>query len=603
MSISAANAAFSDTLVRALLDGGVEHAVVSPGSRNTSIVLALHRAEERGELATHVVIDERVAGFVALGIARATGKPVVLSCTSGSAGAHYLPAIAEAARSGLPLVAITADRPQELHERGAPQTMAQRHLFGDHVYETIALDAPYPDQDLRWLVGRVAAALHGMKRSGKALHINAAFREPLYGPQDTAALRGFANLPAANHQLAVLPGAAGLSDAQVAHLDELAACDRVMVVCGPDSDTSALSAASRRRRASALQELCAARGWALISDPVSSVGRFGDDVVHHADLIARDEALFHALAPEKVLVLGDWPTSKALGRAIASLPAGRITSVRPHGDLHDPWFCVARVLEASVEVVLDHVRSARSSSGTSATMERFGERWLEADRAVDSALSTLFSDDALDEWSIARTVAQSLHEGWLHLASSMPIRDFDAFAGPLEERVPTYANRGVNGIDGLVATAAGVSIASDDAVTLLIGDIALQHDLGGLAAASALRGVRLRIIAIDNDGGQIFQHLPIAKHPSAFYPYFVTHQPTDLIAAAISLGGVATRVETHSDLRRAMERPITPGVELCYIAVEGGTQRERRESVAAAALAEARQRLGVGAANQGVGHR
>lgn len=603
MSTSAANAAFSEALVSALLDGGVTHAVVSPGSRNTPVVLALHRAEERGELVTHVVIDERAAGFVALGIARATGKAVVLSCTSGSAGAHYLPAIAEASRSRLPLVAITADRPQELHERGAPQTMPQRHLFGDHVCETIALDAPYPDQDLRWLAGRVAASLHVMRRNGRALHINAAFREPLYSAQDHTASSALANPPATNCQVAILPGVAGLSAAQVAHLDQLAACDRVLVVCGPDSDVSALAPASRRGRAASLRGLCSARGWALVSDPVSSVGRFGDDVVHHADLIARDEALFTSLAPEKVLLLGDWPTSKSLGRALASLPAGSVTSVRPEGDLNDPWFCVAHVLEASVDAFVDHLGAQPSSRGVGSDVGSFAEAWLAADRAVESALSSKAMDDALDEWSIARTVARSLHEGWLHLASSMPIRDFDAFAGALTEPIPTYANRGVNGIDGLVATAAGVSIASEEPVTLVIGDVALQHDLGGLAAASALHGVRLRIIAIDNDGGQIFQHLPISQHPSAFHPYFVTHQPTDLMAVATSLGCVVRRVDSHSDLRRTMERSITPGVELCYIAVDGATQRERRERVVAAALAEARQRLGLGAANQGGGNR
>lgn len=591
MSISAANTAFSDALVGALLTAEVEHAVISPGSRNTPIVLALHRAAESKALRTHVVVDERAAGFVALGMARATGKPVVLSCTSGSAGAHYLPAISEAARSGVPLVAITADRPQSLHERGAPQTMPQRGLFGEHVCQTIAADAPRPGDDLRWLSGRIAAGVHAMRRSGLPLHVNAAFHEPLWDAEEDAAMqrrpgRSDTDTP----KVRILPAAATLSEAQCRALAGLKTHARVLVIAGPESDVSAATASARRSRAVELLELCSARGWALVSDPVSCIGRFGGSVGHHADIIARDEAAFATLAPDRVLLFGDWPTSKSLSRALAALPAGTITSVRPHGDLQDPWFCVGTVIEAPVSAVVDFLKE----DGSEQLDESYLTQWVEADRVVEAVLEERArEDDKLWEWSIARAIARDIREGWLHLASSMPIRDFDAFAGPLRNPIPTYANRGVNGIDGLIATAAGVSIASGETVTLVIGDIAAQHDWGGMAAARALEGAKIRLVVIDNDGGQIFRHLPISQNQAAFDRYFVTHQPIDLVSAAMGAGWTASRARGIDDISHALRREPSEDLELIYAAVEGAEQKAKRDELVDEALKALRLTLGA----------
>ncbi len=497
------NADAAGALVAGLVGGGVRDVVVSPGSRNTPLTLAVAGCVD---LRAHVVLDERAAAFVALGLARASGRPVALACTSGSAGAHYLPALVEADADRIPLVALTADRPAELQACGAPQTIDQRRLFGRFVRHSRDLGSDQPVA--AWRHAAEAALDGALGCPPGPVHLNLAFREPLWTPH----VESSAPPPASPRALRGVPR---LDDAQIGSISTLVAgARRGVVFCGTG--------------AGPLPEL----PWPVLAEAAS--GARGEGSVWAYDALVRAGAPH----PDVVIQVGRAPISKPTLAWLSK--AARTVRVDPGATRHDPELGGGLLVAAESYETLARVRLPNPEP----------QLWAAAQRRVAEALAA--RDEVLWEGAVARALAARLPEGWaLHLASSTPIRDVDGFV----PRVPraTYASRGANGIDGTFATAAGEALAGGP-LALLVGDLASLHDLGGLLAAANL-GAPLLAVVVDNGGGGIFDHLPIAAHPD-HERLFRTPQRADLGALARGCGATHTQVDDLGGLHQALDAAL-----------------------------------------------
>lgn len=552
-----ANAEWAATLIETWVALGLSEVVASPGARSTPLVLAAH-AEPRLKL--RLVTDERVAGFLALGLARGGGRPVALVSTSGSAGAHWLPALVEARASRIGLLALTANRPHELSECGAPQAVPQGHFFAGQVGLARALPAPGPSPTPTELRSLETLALEAWRvASGEGalpVHLDLAFRAPLWSPaaesapKSTAARAarraGFATPPAPRAARSAPPrllrGERRLSDTELVSLvDTLGEEPRGVVFCGPDAGGASPTAAEAF--APAVAALAEALGWPLICDAASGL-RGSLDAISCGEAIARAERA--GLAPAAVLRFGAPPVHKALAGLLAAAP--RQWVLDRAGRPLDPTHSAELFLDLSPAALARDLSAALEPSRD----DTWRARWRAAESSARAALAPLLGAEALWSGGVAAAVAEA--GGLLHVASSMAIRDVDAFA----PRARVSCSRGANGIDGTLATAWGLSASLGEPVTVLAGDLAFLHDLGGLVAA---REVDLRVVVVDNRGGAIFGYLPLAEQGDAFEPCFLTPPEADLPALAEAAGARVEVAEDLSGLRSLLARPVA-GLEV-----------------------------------------
>lgn len=509
-------ATFCATLIDEWVRLGVRHAVVAPGSRSTPVALAI---AERAELALHVVHDERVAAFIALGLG-IDGDPALLLCTSGTAAANFFPAVVEAGLSEIPMLVLTADRPAELRGVGAPQTIDQIDLYGRHV--RWFSDAGVSEHSGRdgW---RPLAAKAWARSASGPVHVNLPFREPLMG--------------VAGELPAPMTSAASADPTQrVDPVPEGFDQQRGVILAGGSSGVDAGD----------VVELHSRTGWPILADPMSDLrGRSG--VVTTADSLLRHDRFADDHAPDVVVRVGRPAASRVLAEWTAR---DGLVLVQVGGPgVIDPAHNVA------ANCSIDQLLAARPVGATGTT---WPARWRHAERSADAAIrETLRSFGELTEPAVARAVADHLPDGAvLTVASSMPVRDLEWFAGGAAR---AHANRGANGIDGVVSTALGRALAGGSgggASVVLVGDLAFVHDSNALAALPA-RGADLRVVVVDNDGGGIFSFLPqAAALPAARYEQlFGTPIGSDVLGLARAHGVEATTVTTTADLVDHLGRP------------------------------------------------
>jgi len=522
--------AFADELARC----GMREACTSPGSRSSPLVLALVR-EQRLRCFSHV--DERCAGFFAIGAAKAGGRPVAVTCTSGTAAANLAPAVIEAFQARVPLVVLTADRPPELREVGAGQTIDQIELYGSAAkwfFEVGTHDAT--PAGVRWMRA-LACRAYWTALGGRPgpVHLNFALREPLLAPaelgEDPQPGRG-AGRP---WTLRLTPG------------DDAAAAGRALAVVARDAHRPVVVAG---RAEPGLQEVavaCARLGWPLLADPLSGARRGGAAIAHYDGLL-RSTQFTSARRPDLVVRCGDLPTSKPL-RAWLDTLRDDVAQLGfdPHGAPQDPG--------ASLQVVLA-ADAARTLSAAAAHTPVADPGWLGAWRAADaraaSAIDRVLAGEGLSEPLVARTlVAELAPDATLFVASSMPVRDVESFS-PVRDGAPAVlCNRGANGIDGTISSAFGVAAVATGPVVALIGDVALAHDIGGLLAARRL-GLALTIVLLDNDGGGIFEFLPIAGARDIFEEHVATPHGLVFAHAAALYGCAYSDVADRGGLRDAL---------------------------------------------------
>ncbi len=503
-------ATFCATLVDEWQRAGVTHAVVAPGSRSTPLALAL--ADARG-LSVDVVHDERSASFIALGLGLATGRPAVVLCTSGTAATHFHGAVVEAHLSAIPMLVCTADRPPELWDIGAPQTIDQTGLYGGAVRWFCEPGVPDEAAAPAWrsLASRGIAEASGWSGRPGPVHYNLSFRDPLVGEADDPPPGRADGRPW--HRL--MPPAPPVHQA-----GELAAglvgADGVIVAGRGISDPGAVV------------DLAERLGWALLADHRSGCRVAGRSVAY-ADLLLRTET-FAARRPAIVLRLGEPPASKVIGEWLAGLDA-EVIAATPDRRWIDPERIAARMVpEPGLAAAL------LAALGSGGPLSREAAAWAAADRRVDEVLDELLPASERSEPAVARAVVDAVPSGGaLVVASSMPVRDVEWF-GRARGDIDVFANRGANGIDGVTSTATGVALSGRPTVCLL-GDIAFLHDSAGLTAL-ADRAIDLTLVVVNNDGGGIFSFLPQADalDPHRFDRLFGTPHGTDLPALAAAHG-------------------------------------------------------------------
>lgn len=548
-------------LVAGLADGGVSVVFVSPGSRNTPITLAVAADPRITDLN---IRDERSAGFMALGHAKATGRPAAVVSTSGSAAAHYFPAVVEADQSGTPLIVLTSDRPLRLRGTGAPQTMDQVALYGAHVKDFV---------DAVGFEGRsLAARLLDSATSGfpGVAHANLPFDEPLV-PAEPITPSGASPVPKGD----------GLRT-ECEHVDAgllaVHSGRRVLIVAGGQQ---------RPEFAGELARVADALGAPVLADPQTRV--LGENVIRHADLLVgahgEDGAEFvlDRLRPDVVVRLGPLPTSKPLFMWMERSGVDQI--LVSDARLADPLRSASMSVECDPTAFL-----ASQVVPPDAAADGYLEHWRALDRiAGDAMREAIAGRDWPSEPATAHIVGSTVPSGSiLWAASSRPIRDLDAFSATRDD-IRILANRGVNGIDGTISSAVGAALGGTH-VTLLIGDLAVLHDATALSEAVALE-VPLRIIAVNNDGGGIFSFLPQAQSAIVDHETFERHWGTP---HGLSLSDIARAmrmkvrtVESAADLGTVVaENPSGP--ELIEVATDRARlledHRAVRHAVAAALL-------------------
>ena len=579
------NTALASAFVDELGRCGVRNAVISPGSRSTPLALALWR--EAGIDVT-VVVDERSAGFVALGAAHATGTPVAALCTSGTAAANLYPAVCEADESGIGLIALTADRPPELRAIGAGQTIDQLELYGKAVRWFCEVGIHEADDaglvHYRSVACRAFALARGEPRAGP-VHLNVAWREPLGDdpvPGEVTATSTLATegRSEARPLTAVTPNWAAPGEFIVAELARhLDGAERPLIVAGRQPD-SALAAP--------VTELAAAVGAPILAEPTSQL-RFGSHdrtrVVDAYDAIARSRPV--ELAPDLVLRFGEMPTSKALRGWLASLDEMPQLVVDPTGAWNEPTRKAAAIIRADpialASALKDRLANESGPSTEHQAPSTWSSRWLHTNRAAQNAITAeLATLHELTEPGVHRTLAGAYADGDLvYTASSMPIRDQEAFAVGGNAGVLFLANRGANGIDGLVSSGIGAAIATGRPTWVLTGDLGLLHDLNAL---SLLRRATapVRLVVFDNGGGGIFEFLPqsgqIAR--DEFEALFGTPSGLDCERAAALWSIPHRRLESADELTGATGR----GTELVEVPTDRrrNVELHRRISTAAA---------------------
>ncbi len=547
--------AFCDELARC----GLDHACTSPGSRNTPIVLSLVR-EPRIRCWSH--IDERCAGFFAVGAAKAGGRPVAITCTSGTAAANYTPAVVEAFHARVPLIVLTADRPAELRDVGAGQAIDQLKLYGDAVkwfFEVSVGGAT--EASLRW-IRQLACRAYWTALSGRPgpVHLNFPLREPLVLdaplPPDTVPGRpggrpwvSFSRSPAAP-----VPAPGRLPA-------------RGVVVAGRSERDGALGEAA----AGFAQQA----GYPLLADPLSGARR-GAAAIATYDLLLRDEHLTARLGPELVIRVGDLPTSKPLRAWLQSLDRTEQVALDPEAAWQDPAGVLSHIAAA------DPVATLRAWAPPAPIDPQWLTGWRTADNAVDVAIREELGTE-LSEPLVARLLGETLSpDAILVVASSMPIRDVELYLPAGDDLPRVLSNRGANGIDGTISTAFGAAAASAGPVTLLIGDVAVAHDIGGLIAARQL-DLDLTIVLLNNDGGGIFHFLPVSGQTDAFEQHVATPHGLDFARAAALYDLGYVRAGTADELQSALREPAD-GTRLIEIRTDRAENLALHRRVADAAL-------------------
>lgn len=568
------NSLWGSVIVETLVRCGLTHAVISPGSRSTPLAMAFarHKAVE-----SIPVLDERSAAFLALGLAKQHRRPVALICTSGTAGANYFPAVIEAAESGEPMLVFTADRPPEMRDCASGQTIDQQKLFGN--FPVWQHEMAVPEASIDRLRYARQTVRHAWERAAAGpVHLNCPFRDPLAPlPDGTVTALAGAGIDAAffdrPERVAIPPPAWEVPEAWLK-------VKRGILVSGPVVPRDAAMHAKRTG------ELAAVLGWPLITDALSPVRHHAadDSRVCGFESFLRSPDLASSLAPEAVVSIGGWPISKTLREWIDSLKAP-VWIVTPSSKNLDALHTRATRIDAALEdVVIPGER--KGTAGDPAWLAR----WRAAEDAVQKHYDTAFvAVRDLFEPKIARALPTMLApETAVFVANSMPVRDVEYFWPTGDRRHRVYFSRGANGIDGTLSTALGVAHRGRPTV-LLTGDLALLHDSNGFLNLPNFRG-SLTVILINNNGGGIFEHLPIAGFGEAFEKFWATPQATDFAQLAAAHGASHVAVKDWTHLKGLLaEQP--PGIRVLEIRTDRKRDAEFRRRLFASAMKKAEDAL------------
>ena len=597
--------AFMDELARM----GLEHVCVAPGSRSTPLVMACARD---GRFTTWVHLDERSAGFFALGLGKATGRPAAVITTSGTATANLFPAVIEASQGDVPLLVLTADRPRRLRGSDANQTIDQEGMYGSFPRDSFDAGDPASERFREVRVLACRAVARTLSPDAGPVHVNLPFDKPLDPAEmdaDRAASIGTADSDGLDGRADGSPmESPSRAEARVGAgdvpglVDFVRGGERGLIVAGPVADSGAVGPE--------LHRLCAATGFALLADPLSGA-RFGPcdgpPRLAAADLFLRDPAIRDRLRPDRVLRVGGLPAS-----------AGILTFLEECGDLPQVVIGAGRSRRNSLSAGSRYVQGdvawllAQITAGVSETLSpaSWGEAWERFDRTAREAVQACPGDRS--EGDVLSALVDALPENTtLFVSNSMPVRDLDAYGGAGPKSILVLGNRGASGIDGIVSTVAGVTAGTAPRsvgatgpagpttptappVVAVLGDLAFYHDMNGLLAVAQNR-LNVLFVVINNDGGGIFHMLPIREHEPEFTRYFATPHGLDFGGAAELYGIPYSRLEAATARASALGQILLErGPRILEIRTDRSVNQRRHQEVIAAVAEAVRRELDVG---------
>jgi 2-succinyl-5-enolpyruvyl-6-hydroxy-3-cyclohexene-1-carboxylate synthase len=534
--------AYIAAFVAELVYSGVTDVVVSPGSRSTPIAMVL---AEHPDINLHVLVDERSAAFFGLGIAKAQKRPVAVLCTSGTAAANYFPAIVEARYSRVPLIVLTADRPHELREVGAPQAIDQINLYGKHVKWFSEMALPEKNNDIiryaRTICAR-AAAIATQAPAGP-VHLNFPLREPLIPLMDEALFHlserpeGYVNVH--NGELVV-------NESLIKEIASRAAkAKNGIIVCGNQMDEHFADAVTR---------LAEVLKFPILADPLSQL-RSGlhtsEYVIDTYDTFLRNDDAKSFLKPDVVLRFGAMPVSKALTIFLKENHHSLQYVIDGGGGWRDPAFLSTDMVFCNETIFCESLISFAETN----TDIDFFNKWKNVNTLTKEGMLVIDDEAELSESKLFYRLAHMLPENAaVFVGNSMPIRDLDSFFLNNKKGIKVMANRGANGIDGTISTALGTALYSKP-LYLILGDLTFYHDLNGLLAAK-LYDIDIHIILINNNGGGIFSFLPQAEYPKNYELLFGTPLDMDFEHVVRMYNGNFTRISDWDDFSSVMNNSI-----------------------------------------------
>lgn len=580
MAQSDLHSAWARLFVSSLVSAKVVDVVCSPGSRSTPLALAV---AQESRLTLHVLIDERVAGFFAIGQARVSGRPSVLLCTSGTAGAHYLPAVIEASQSHLPVLIVTADRPWEDYDCAAAQTIDQVKLFGSFVRHYAELGLPDASPAALQAVVRIAAQAVAATRSPVPgpVHINARFRKPLE-PIPTTEKESYAveiERLLKRGPATVFLGSQSPNPAAVQAVAQLCVTHpHGVIVAGPaaaGSDDTALR--------HAVGELSRRTGFPIWAEATSGL-RFGNQeaVCGGFDALLQSPFFRKSFVPQLLIELGGPVVSSGYARWVSEHPDCVRVVIAEHG-WNDPQGSASLLCGSDPATFATALLTELSAHAPEHPNDRSWEaQQTRAEQQVWQVVNADLSDGVFSEGVVARAVVSALPaDSVLMVGNSLPVRDLDLFCPPNQTPLRVLHQRGASGIDGLIAGAAGARSQTDQPLLLLLGDVSAAHDLGGLAALQKVRGPLVTVI-VNNGGGRIFEQLPIGKSHAAeshFSQLFLTPPQLDFGHAAAAFGIPFVKVDSAQQLHEALASGLTSQTPLVIEALvpgaDGAARRQR----------------------------
>lgn len=574
MTAQNANTLWARSIVAELASAGIDAVCVAPGSRSTPLTVA---AAEHDDIRIFSHLDERSAAFFALGRARETGRPTPCICTSGTAAANFHPAVIEASQGRVPLLLLTADRPRELRDSGANQTIDQTDLYGDAVRWARDLADPEADdrklRSLRTTVGRALAA--SVEPPAGPVHLNIPFRKPLepdtvtdevpddFDAAHPVAAGGREGPYLRSHRGRLAPDLDGVADA-------LTGAQRPLIVAGPTSPEGLTPEAAGR--------LTEALEAPILADPLSGL-RFGPHVADQPviglyDLILEADPAWPR--PDLVIRFGASPTSKPLRRYLGESEATQL-QVDPAAGWREAEFSVTDRLVADPDRTADAIARIASSGSTS-----WRDRWTTA----EAAASETIADTPYFEGAILRDAVEYAPAGaTLFVSNSMPVRDLDRFGRPRPAPLGALGNRGASGIDGIISSGLGAASATSGPLVLVLGDLAYYHDMNGLLAVQRCE-VDATIVLVNNDGGGIFHMLPIAEHDT-FETHFRTPHGLDFEPTGELYDLEVSRVGDLSAFKAAYEAATdSDGTQVIEAVTDAADSHDVRESLTEAVTQE-----------------
>ena len=542
------NMFFARMLIDRLVNEGVNYFVISPGSRSTPLTIA---AAEHPDVTTKIIIDERSAAFYALGYARSSGNAPGLICTSGTAAANYFPAVIEAYQSRLPLIVLSADRPGELQNIGANQTIQQRDIFGSFaVSETF--EAPDDDLDPVAILDSIEIAVKGTWIQGRLmsmpLHLNCRFREPLAPQQSPYPYDRLRKQVAAWYKGRPVD-LTGYSQPDYADEVELLAhsienCARGIIIVGQQS---------RYRSCTKFGAISEKLKWPIVAD-ILSQSRFTTQenpghLLGAYDLYLDAPGVLDHLKPEMILHLGGLPTSKRLNQFLLACKGIPHIKIQSHASIIDPDGVQTHRIIADEDAFIEQLRCCIKDK----TDTTWLSSWVKTDYISRTAINQFVADNRLNEVSLPPTVVELIPtKEALFVSSSMPVRDFDSFAPVSHKAVQVGANRGASGIDGIISSACGFSAGCERPTTVVLGDLACLHDIGSLKLIGSSAKPIIAIV-INNNGGGIFHFLPIAEHDEIFETHFATPQNVSFASTAAMAGLPYSTPTTIDEFKQVFE--------------------------------------------------